>query len=64
MTVAASTQRIPQILDLIGKTPMVEIRRLRGNTPDGVRLYAKLEGFNPAGSVKDRPAWNLSLIHI
>lgn len=59
MTVAASTQRIPQILDLIGKTPMVEIRRLRGNTPDGVRLYAKLEGFNPAGSVKDRPAWNM-----
>jgi len=50
---------IPQILGLIGKTPLVEISRLRDGVGEGVRLFAKLEGFNPAGSVKDRPAWNM-----
>jgi cysteine synthase B len=44
------------VLDLIGNTPMVEIRRItRGLAPD-VKIYAKLEGFNPGGSVKDRAA--------
>ncbi len=38
---------------------MVEIRRTRDAVRPGVRLYAKLEGFNPGGSVKDRPAWNM-----
>lgn len=38
---------------------MLEIRRLRGDTPEHVRLFAKLEGYNPGGSVKDRPAWNM-----
>ncbi|MFP3998293.1 MAG: cysteine--tRNA ligase [Desulfobacterales bacterium] len=42
------------ILDAIGNTPMVEIRRLNPN-PD-VRILAKLEYINPGGSVKDRPA--------
>ncbi len=42
------------ILDLIGRTPMVEIKRLNPNPR--VRLYAKLEGFNPTGSIKDRIA--------
>jgi S-sulfo-L-cysteine synthase (O-acetyl-L-serine-dependent) len=42
------------ILDLIGRTPMVRIRRLCPN-PD-VTLYAKLEGWNPTGSIKDRIA--------
>ncbi|MEE8312306.1 MAG: cysteine synthase [Candidatus Binatia bacterium] len=59
MSEAETAQRIPQILELIGKTPMVEIQRLRGDTPEHVRLFAKLEGFNPGGSVKDRPAWNM-----
>ena len=59
MSEAGTAQRIPQILELIGKTPMVEIRRLRGTTPERVRLFAKLEGYNPAGSIKDRPAWNM-----
>jgi len=49
----------PQILGLIGNTPLVEIRRLRGDISPQVRLFAKIEGFNPAGSVKDRPAWNM-----
>jgi cysteine synthase B len=39
----------------IGNTPLVELRRL--NDRPGVRILAKLEGNNPGGSVKDRPAW-------
>jgi len=42
------------ILDTIGNTPLVEVPRLSPR-PD-VRLYVKLEGTNPAGSVKDRVA--------
>jgi cysteine synthase B len=44
------------LLDLIGETPMVELRKVRDGVAPGVRLLAKLEGFNPGGSVKDRPA--------
>jgi cysteine synthase B len=44
------------VLDLIGNTPLVEMSRARDGVPDRVRLFAKLEGFNPGGSVKDRPA--------
>ena len=42
------------ILWTIGNTPMVKINRM--NTNPGVELYAKLEGFNPTGSIKDRVA--------
>lgn len=38
---------------------MVELRGVREGISDGVRIYAKLEGFNPGGSVKDRAAWNM-----
>lgn len=41
------------LLDAIGHTPMVELRRM---APSGVRIFAKLEGANPTGSVKDRIA--------
>ena len=41
------------ILDTIGDTPVVRLSRL---APEGVELYAKLEAFNPLGSVKDRLA--------
>ena len=41
---------------LVGNTPLVEIRRVRDGVAPGVRLFGKLEGFNPGGSVKDRPA--------
>lgn len=44
------------ILDLVGNTPLIEIQRLRKDISPRVRLFAKLEGFNPGGSVKDRPA--------
>ncbi|MBA3586841.1 MAG: cysteine synthase family protein [Chloroflexi bacterium] len=42
------------LIAAVGNTPMVELRRLAPH--DGVRLYAKLEGNNPTGSVKDRVA--------
>lgn len=45
------------ILDLIGNTPMVLSRHLNKNP--NVKLYFKLEGNNPGGSVKDRPAHNM-----
>ena len=45
------------IVDLIGNTPLVEIKRLNPNP--NVTIYGKLEGNNPAGSVKDRPALNM-----
>lgn len=45
------------ILDTVGNTPMVEIQKM--NTSPGVKIYAKLEGNNPGGSVKDRPALNM-----
>jgi cysteine synthase A len=41
------------ILDTIGRTPVVRLHRI---APPGVELYAKVESFNPAGSVKDRLA--------
>ncbi|MDP9250766.1 MAG: cysteine synthase family protein [Chloroflexota bacterium] len=41
------------LVDSIGNTPMVELRHL---APPGVRLFAKLEGANPTGSLKDRIA--------
>ena len=44
----------PSIVEQIGNTPLL---RLRDSTiPSGVEVYAKLEFFNPGGSVKDRPA--------
>ena len=45
------------ILSTIGRTPMVRINRMNPNPK--VELYAKLEGFNPTGSIKDRIALNM-----
>lgn len=45
------------IADLIGNTPMVELHKLNRN--NRVKIFAKLEGNNPGGSVKDRPAFNM-----
>jgi len=44
----------PSLLDVIGSTPLVELPRL--SPKPSVRLYAKLEGQNPTGSIKDRVA--------
>src|SRR5437879_1749035 len=49
--------RANSVLELIGNTPLLEITRLtHGLLRPGVRIFAKLEGFNPGGSVKDRAA--------
>ena len=45
------------IVDAIGNTPLVEIQRMWDADKTGVRIMAKLEGSNPGGSVKDRPAY-------
>lgn len=45
------------LLDFIGNTPLVEIQHL--NTNPNVKIFAKLEGHNPGGSVKDRAAYSL-----
>jgi cysteine synthase B len=45
------------IIDLIGNTPMAEIKKLNPNP--NVKIFAKLEGNNPGGSVKDRAALNM-----
>jgi len=46
------------VLQAIGNTPLVELKRL-GGTPPRVRVLGKLEGSNPGGSVKDRPAYGM-----
>ncbi|QEC77109.1 cysteine synthase CysM [Mucilaginibacter ginsenosidivorax] len=45
------------LIDLIGNTPMVEIKKLNPNP--NVKIFAKLEGNNPGGSVKDRASLNM-----
>ena len=45
------------ILDTVGNTPLVELQNLNPNK--NVKVFAKLEGNNPGGSVKDRPAFNM-----
>ena len=43
------------LLSAIGSTPLVELNNLNGNSK--VRIFGKLEGGNPGGSIKDRPAY-------
>jgi len=49
--------KFPTIEDYVGNTPLVRLQRLPGNTSN--IILAKLEGNNPAGSVKDRPALSM-----
>ena len=53
--------RYPTIEDVIGQTPLVQLQRLPGDVglPRGNVILGKLEGNNPAGSVKDRPAMSM-----
>lgn len=46
----------PKVTDLVGRTPLVELTRVRPPAKPGIRFLAKLESRNPGGSVKDRPA--------
>lgn len=51
------SQRYPTIAECIGNTPLVRLQRMPGETSN--TLLVKLEGNNPAGSVKDRPALSM-----
>jgi len=51
---------MPHLEALVGNTPLCELRRI-GPANKPVRLFFKLEGDNPAGSVKDRPALSMIL---
>lgn len=47
------------ILEKIGNTPLIRLREVVQDLPKKVEVYAKAEFFNPAGSVKDRPAYRM-----
>lgn len=47
------------VLDLVGNTPLVKINNITKDLPDSVEVYAKLESYNPGGSVKDRAALSM-----
>ena len=49
-------QKVPSVLHLVGNTPLLQITKTVPGLPPSVRVFAKLEGLNPGGSVKDRPA--------
>jgi cysteine synthase B len=49
------------ILNKIGNTPLIKIKKLTENLSPDVSIYAKAEWFNPGGSIKDRPALNMIL---
>ncbi|GLH30663.1 MULTISPECIES: cysteine synthase CysM [Pseudomonas] len=51
------TLQYPTIADCVGNTPLVRLQRIAGETSN--TLLLKLEGNNPAGSVKDRPALSM-----
>ncbi|MEY4590631.1 MAG: cysteine synthase CysM [Pseudomonadota bacterium] len=53
----SNTGDYPTIDQFIGNTPLVRLQRLPGNTRN--QVLVKLEGNNPAGSVKDRPAYSM-----
>ena len=53
--------QVTVLADCVGQTPLVKLQRLpeQEQITNGATLLAKLEGNNPAGSVKDRPAFNM-----
>ncbi|GIV16081.1 MAG: cysteine synthase [Armatimonadota bacterium] len=56
---AYSTTGEAGIEQLIGNTPLIRLRRVTTHLTPAVEVYIKAEWFNPGGSVKDRPAWNM-----
>ena len=54
------SRRISSVIEAVGNTPLVRLRRVAGHVPD-VEVWAKLEFANPGGSVKDRPALRMML---
>ncbi|MEO0249826.1 MAG: pyridoxal-phosphate dependent enzyme, partial [candidate division WOR-3 bacterium] len=52
-------QQVTDIGDLIGNTPLIRLRKVTRHLPRTVEVAGKAEWFNPGGSIKDRPAWNM-----
>jgi cysteine synthase B len=52
----ATVRARPELLNAIGNTPLIPLRQIGHDLPDGVTLWVKAEHLNPGGSVKDRPA--------
>ena len=50
---------IHSIVEKIGNTPLIHLREITRDLPPEVKVYAKVEFFNPGGSVKDRPAYRM-----
>ncbi len=57
MSAISNSPTYPTVESFVGNTPLVSLKRIPGNTSNV--LLAKLEGNNPAGSVKDRPALSM-----
>lgn len=49
------------ILETIGKTPLIRLRNMASELPPGIEIWMKVEGANPGGSIKDRPALQMVL---
>ncbi len=59
-TINKPSRSVSKIVDRIGNTPLLEIRRvLPKDVSEGVHVLIKAEWFNPGGSVKDRPAYQI-----
>jgi len=58
MTIVRTIDRIKQssLIDQVGNTPLIPLRKVRGELAKSVKIYVKAEWHNPGGSVKDRPA--------
>lgn len=52
-------KRVKSVVELIGDTPLIPLGNIAEETSPGVRIFAKAEWFNPGGSVKDRPAYQM-----
>ncbi|MFQ5739770.1 MAG: PLP-dependent cysteine synthase family protein [Acidobacteriota bacterium] len=57
--VKTAAEQGKSVLHKIGNTPLVQVRRIFHS--ERIRIFAKLEWFNPGGSIKDRPAANMML---
>lgn len=55
----SESSAFPTIADLVGRTPLVRLQRMGEGMGRGNTILLKLEGQNPAGSVKDRPAFSM-----
>lgn len=64
LTTNRVAMRIPAVAGLdayVGNTPLLPLLRVGAGLLSTVQVFAKAEWFNPGGSVKDRPAWNILL---